>query len=66
MGEDHTKRQAEAAALRFGLDLGMVLIDTAEMYGEGDAEEVIAEAIAGRRPDVFLVLTRNRSLHDTE
>lgn len=55
MGEDHTKRQAEVAALRLGLDLGMALIDTAEMYGEGGAEEVIAEAIAGRRPDVFLV-----------
>lgn len=55
MGEDHTKRHAEVAALRLGLDLGMALIDTAEMYGEGGAEEVIAEAIAGRRPDVFLV-----------
>jgi diketogulonate reductase-like aldo/keto reductase len=55
MGEDHTKRQAEVAALRLGLDVGMALIDTAEMYGEGGAEEVIAEAIAGRRPDVFLV-----------
>ncbi|MDQ6735218.1 MAG: aldo/keto reductase, partial [Nitrospirota bacterium] len=49
------KRRGEIAALRLGLDLGMTLIDTAEMYGEGGAEEVIAEAIAGRRPDVFLV-----------
>jgi diketogulonate reductase-like aldo/keto reductase len=55
MGEDHAKRQTEVAALRLGLDLGMTLIDTAEMYGEGGAETVIAEAIAGRRPDVFLV-----------
>lgn len=55
MGEDRAKRHGEIAALRLGLDLGMTLIDTAEMYGEGGAEEVIAEAIAGRRPDVFLV-----------
>ena len=49
MGEDPTKRPAEIAALRLGLDLGMTLLDTAEMYGEGGAEEVIGEAIAGRR-----------------
>jgi len=55
MGEDPTKRPAEIAALRLGLDLGMTLIDTAEMYGEGGAEEVIGEAIAGRRAEVFLV-----------
>jgi diketogulonate reductase-like aldo/keto reductase len=55
MGEDRAKRQAEIAALRLGLDLGMTLIDTAEMYGEGGAEEAIAEAIAGRRDQVFLV-----------
>ena len=55
MGEDPTKRPAEIAALRLGLDLGMTLIDTAEMYGEGGAEEVIGEAIAGRRDEVFLV-----------
>jgi diketogulonate reductase-like aldo/keto reductase len=55
MGEDHAKRHAEIAALRLGLDLGMTLIDTAEMYGEGGAEEVIAEAMAGRRTEVFLV-----------
>src|SRR5215218_4029493 len=48
-------RRAEAAALRLGLDLGMTLIDTAEMYAEGGAEEVVAEAIAGRREEVFLV-----------
>ena len=55
MGEDRPKRQAEIAALRLGLDLGMTLIDTAEMYGEGGAEEVVGEAIAGRRAEVFLV-----------
>ncbi|MDV3002469.1 MAG: 2,5-diketo-D-gluconic acid reductase B (plasmid) [Chroococcopsis gigantea SAG 12.99] len=55
MGENQNARNAEIAALRHGLDLGLSLIDTAEMYGEGGAEEVIAEAIAGRRPEVFLV-----------
>ena len=55
MGEDSAKREAEVAALRLGLELGMSLIDTAEMYGEGGAEEVVGKAIAGRRDDVFLV-----------
>lgn len=55
VGEDARQRQTEIAALRHGLDLGMTLIDTAEMYGEGGAEEVIAEAIAARRSQVFLV-----------
>jgi len=55
MGEDPAKRKDEVAALRLGLDLGMTLIDTAEMYGEGGAEEVVGEAIAGRRDEVFLV-----------
>ncbi|HYG87447.1 MAG TPA: aldo/keto reductase [Azospirillum sp.] len=55
MGEDDRRRADEAAALRLGLDLGMTLIDTAEMYGEGGAEEVVADAIAGRRDEVFLV-----------
>jgi diketogulonate reductase-like aldo/keto reductase len=55
MGEDPSARAAEVAALRLGMDLGMTLIDTAEMYGEGGAEEVVGEAIAGRRDDVFLV-----------
>lgn len=49
MGEDPSRRQADVAALRYGLDLGMNLIDTAEMYGEGGAEEVVGEAIAGAR-----------------
>lgn len=55
MGEELSSRKAEVAALRFGLDLGMNLIDTAEMYGEGGAEEVVAEAIADRREEVFVV-----------
>ncbi len=55
MGEDRTRRAQEVAALRLGLDLGMTLIDTAEMYAEGGAEEVVGEAIAGRRDEVFLV-----------
>jgi diketogulonate reductase-like aldo/keto reductase len=55
MAEDPGRRQAELAALRRGLDLGMTLIDTAEMYGEGAAEELVAEAIAGRRDGLFLV-----------
>lgn len=55
MGEDPSRRESEIAALRLGLDLGMTLIDTAEMYGEGGAEEVVGEAIASRRAEVFLV-----------
>jgi diketogulonate reductase-like aldo/keto reductase len=55
MGERGADRRREAEALRLGLDLGLTLIDTAEMYAEGGAEEVVAEAIAGRRHEVFLV-----------
>jgi diketogulonate reductase-like aldo/keto reductase len=55
MGERGSDRRAEAAALRLGLDLGMTIIDTAEMYGEGGAEEVVAEAVAWRREEAFLV-----------
>jgi len=55
MGENARNRQSEIDALRHGLDLGLTLIDTAEMYGEGGAEEVIADAIASRRAEVFLV-----------
>ncbi|NJN85641.1 MAG: aldo/keto reductase [Leptolyngbyaceae cyanobacterium SL_7_1] len=55
MGETPKNRQTEIAALRCGLDRGLSLIDTAEMYGEGGAEEVIAQAIADRRSEVFLV-----------
>src|SRR4051812_45438598 len=55
MAEDPRRRASEIAALRLGLDLGMTLIDTAEMYAEGGAEELVGEAIAGRRDEVFLV-----------
>jgi diketogulonate reductase-like aldo/keto reductase len=56
MGESRRARTAEVAVLRLGLDLGLTHIDTAEMYGRGGAEEVIAEAIRGRRrADLFLV-----------
>jgi diketogulonate reductase-like aldo/keto reductase len=55
MGERRGAERAEADALRLGLDLGMNLIDTAEMYGEGAAEKVVAAAIGGRRDDVFVV-----------
>ena len=55
MAENSASRKTEIAALQLGLDLGMSLIDTAEMYGEGAAEELIGEAIAGRRAEVFLV-----------
>src|SRR5688572_32282591 len=48
-------RTAAVAALRRSLDLGLTHVDTAEMYGSGRAEEVVAEAIAGRRDEVFLV-----------
>jgi diketogulonate reductase-like aldo/keto reductase len=55
LGEKKGDARAEADALRLGLDLGMGLIDTAEMYGEGGAEQVVGNAIAGRRDAVFLV-----------
>ena len=55
MGENAGERHHEVEALRHGIDLGMTLIDTAEMYADGEAEDVVGEAIAGRRDDVFLV-----------
>ena len=55
MGEDRRRRRAEIAALNLGLDLGMRLIDTAEMYADGGAEKIVGAAIAGRRDEVFLV-----------
>ena len=54
MGEGAARRD-EVRALRHGLELGLTLIDTAEMYGEGEAERIVGEAIAGRRDEVFLV-----------
>ena len=55
MGEDPSRKGDEVRALQMGLDLGMTLIDTAEMYGEGGAELVVGEAIASRRSEVYLV-----------
>ncbi len=55
MGEKGAVRSDEAAALRLGIDLGMTLLDTAEMYADGGAEEVVADAIAGQRDRVFVV-----------
>lgn len=55
MGENAGQRQKEIAALRAGIDAGLTLIDTAEMYADGGAEEVIGEALQGRREQVFLV-----------
>ncbi|HEV7642188.1 MAG TPA: aldo/keto reductase [Gaiellaceae bacterium] len=68
MGEDPADRTEELRALRLGLDLGLTLIDTAEMYGDGASEELVAEAIEGRRDEVFLVtkvLPSNASRHGT-
>ena len=55
MGEDREHRGREVSALRTGMELGMTLIDTAEMYADGGAERVVGEAIRGRRDDVFIV-----------
>lgn len=55
MGEDRGRRAAEVKALQQGIERGLTLIDTAEMYAEGGAEEVVGQAIAGRRDQVFLV-----------
>ena len=55
MGENKSARVTEVAALRLGIELGMALIDTAEMYGDGGAEEIVAEAIDGQHQGVFVV-----------
>lgn len=55
MGESPARRAAEVRALQLGLDLGMTLIDTAELYAGGTAEEITREAMAGRRDEVFVV-----------
>ncbi|MCK4203443.1 aldo/keto reductase [Brucella pituitosa] len=68
MGEDTRQRRLEVEALQCGIELGMTLIDTAEMYADGGAEEVVGEAIKGRRDSVFLVskvLPYNASLEGT-
>ena len=55
MGETRAAREQEIATLRLGLDLGLTLIDTAEMYGDGGAEIVVGEAVRGRRDEAFIV-----------
>ena len=55
MGGDASRRRGEVEALRTGIELGMTLIDTAEMYADGGAERVVGEAIKSRRDDVFVV-----------
>jgi len=55
IGDNRATRSEEIAALRLGMDLGLTLIDTAEMYGEGKSEELVGEAIDGRRDEAFLV-----------
>jgi len=68
MGERKASAAEEAKCLRHGLDLGMTLIDTAEMYAEGGAERIVGEAIKGRRNDAFIVskvLPTNASLNGT-
>ena len=55
LGETPARRAEELATLRLGLDLGATLVDTAEMYGDGRSEELVGEAIRGRRDEVFLV-----------
>jgi len=55
MGEDPERWDAEVAALQLGFDLGMTLVETGEMYGDGKAEELVGDALDGRRDDVFLV-----------
>jgi diketogulonate reductase-like aldo/keto reductase len=68
LGEKRARRGDEIKALRTGLDLGMTLIDTAEMYGDGAAEELVAEAMSRRRREIFLVskvLPRNATREGT-
>jgi diketogulonate reductase-like aldo/keto reductase len=55
MGENKRKREDEIAALNLGLDLGMTVVDTAEMYGDGATEELVGEALRGPRKEMFLV-----------
>jgi diketogulonate reductase-like aldo/keto reductase len=66
MGEGNHRRRDEILSLQLGVDLGMTLIDTAEMYGAGATEELVGEAIQGRRQEVFLiskVLPSNATRH---
>jgi len=68
MGESPGRHASEVAALRLGFDLGMNLVDTAELYGAGGAEKVVAEAMSGRRDEIFVVskvLPENATLAGT-
>jgi diketogulonate reductase-like aldo/keto reductase len=68
LGEDPDKRQDEIEAIRFGIDVGMRVIDTAEMYGDGASEELVGKALLERRDRAFLVskvLPSNASRRDT-
>jgi diketogulonate reductase-like aldo/keto reductase len=68
MAEDPPRRTKEIAALRLGIEIGMTLIDTAEMYADGGAEALVGEAIEGRRDEVFQVtkvLPHNATVHGT-
>jgi diketogulonate reductase-like aldo/keto reductase len=55
MGEDARRRAVEVKALRHGIERGVTLIDTAEMYGDGEAESIVAEAVGKRREEIFIV-----------
>jgi diketogulonate reductase-like aldo/keto reductase len=69
IGENSDSRAQEIATLQRGIDLGMTLIDTAEMYGDGESERLVGEAIRGRRDRVFLVskfYPQNATLHGTQ
>jgi diketogulonate reductase-like aldo/keto reductase len=55
IGDDRQRRAEEIATIRHGIDLGLTLIDSAEMYGDGRSEALVGEAIAGRRDEVFIV-----------
>jgi diketogulonate reductase-like aldo/keto reductase len=68
LGEDPAERAEELRSVRLGIELGLTLIDTAETYGDGAAEELVAEAIEGHRDEVFLVskvLPTNATRHGT-
>ena len=68
MGESRASRKAEVGALRLGIELGIIHLDTAEMYADGGAEEVVADAVAGQRDRVFIaskVLPSNASYAGT-
>lgn len=55
MGEVRSRRKAEAEALRTGVELGLTVVDTAEMYGDGATETFVGEALVGLRDQVVLV-----------